>query len=617
MKRSSFLIRTVFITGIMCLLTVFGTTAFADMQNYPSPHLLDDPQSTITPCDEHTFSEWNILSDATCTENGSRERSCIICGYTESEEIVSEGHIFSEEWSVDTEPSCTVPGEMSHHCIHCEERTDVSEIPATGHSFPEEWITDKDATCTENGSKHRVCTECTEEEQEIIPAKGHTFEEEWTVDKEPSCTEPGLKSHHCAFCDEISDITEIEAFGHDYVCIFDKPATCESSGKRIYVCHNDETHTYEEFLPQLMHIESEWIIDDEPDYSHNGSRHKECILCGKTLRTETLSILSDITSPYGAIIIANNRWTKFSEKINATHYKNQTINITIEGHDNESGLKKTEYFVSSAIVPYSELALESWTEGNAISVEADGQYIIYARLTDNSDNVCYISSDLIVIDTASPIIDGVVDSGIYCKTATFEVTDENLLYVKINGTKAEPNNKGKYSVSAKNGFQSIEVCDSANNILFIVIMVNSEHEFKTLITDRIPTCLDGGAAHYECTHCGAVQYEMLDPYGHETPEEWEITKQPTCEIAGTRIKLCSRCGVLLESEEIPMLSHEYRNGKCIRCGKVYSKDLPLWAIIIGSAIAVLAIVIVVLDRTKKAKNMRAIDRTLAKISRRL
>ena len=35
----------------------------------------------------HTYSEWNVVREATTTEKGSRERSCTVCGYKETEEI--------------------------------------------------------------------------------------------------------------------------------------------------------------------------------------------------------------------------------------------------------------------------------------------------------------------------------------------------------------------------------------------------------------------------------------------------------------------------------------------------------------------------------------------------
>ena len=45
----------------------------------------------------------------------------------------------------------------------------------------------------------------------------HDYSSEWTIDVAPDCTEDGSKSHHCTVCGEKSDITVIEATGHNYV----------------------------------------------------------------------------------------------------------------------------------------------------------------------------------------------------------------------------------------------------------------------------------------------------------------------------------------------------------------------------------------------------------------
>lgn len=39
---------------------------------------------------EHCFDDWIVTKEPTGTEAGQKERSCTICGYTESEEIPKE-----------------------------------------------------------------------------------------------------------------------------------------------------------------------------------------------------------------------------------------------------------------------------------------------------------------------------------------------------------------------------------------------------------------------------------------------------------------------------------------------------------------------------------------------
>ena len=48
---------------------------------------------------EHDFSDWKIVKEATCEDNGKRRRVCTICGYSEEEVIKAQGHNFSD-WQV-------------------------------------------------------------------------------------------------------------------------------------------------------------------------------------------------------------------------------------------------------------------------------------------------------------------------------------------------------------------------------------------------------------------------------------------------------------------------------------------------------------------------------------
>lgn len=111
----------------------------------------------------HSFGDWQVVSPATCTADGSRQRVCTRCGAVE-----------------------------------------VQTLPATGHKFGE-WTTTKEPTCTETGTEKRICTVCSKEETRVIAALGHTPGTEVFVDK---------KYHWniCEVCDEAVNKTE-----HTYV----------------------------------------------------------------------------------------------------------------------------------------------------------------------------------------------------------------------------------------------------------------------------------------------------------------------------------------------------------------------------------------------------------------
>ncbi len=155
----------------------------------------------------------------TCTEAGEKTYTCTRCDKTKTEVVAALGHAYSEEWTVDKEATCEEAGSKSHHCTRpgCDGKSEVTVIEALGHEWGEGKET-KAPTCTEVGEKTYTCTRCNATKTEAIEALGHTYSEKWTVDKEATCEEAGSKSHHCTRpgCDSKSDITVIEALGHEW-----------------------------------------------------------------------------------------------------------------------------------------------------------------------------------------------------------------------------------------------------------------------------------------------------------------------------------------------------------------------------------------------------------------
>lgn len=108
----------------------------------------------------HSFGDWQVVSPATCTADGSRQRVCTRCGAVE-----------------------------------------VQTLPAAGHKFGE-WTTTKKPTCTETGTEKRTCSVCSKVETRVIAALGHTPGTEVSVDKEyhwntcEVCHQPVNKTEH-------------------------------------------------------------------------------------------------------------------------------------------------------------------------------------------------------------------------------------------------------------------------------------------------------------------------------------------------------------------------------------------------------------------------------------
>ena len=100
---------------------------------------------TVIPKLEHKYGDWKV-TEATCTEAGSRTKTCSVCGDVVTEAIPALGHDWEKEFTVDKAASCTEKGEKSIHCTRCDVRDQVTEIPALEHKYGD-WKVTTEATC--------------------------------------------------------------------------------------------------------------------------------------------------------------------------------------------------------------------------------------------------------------------------------------------------------------------------------------------------------------------------------------------------------------------------------------------------------------------------------------
>ena len=270
----------------------------------------------------HEWGEGKETKAPTCTEAGEKTYTCTRCDKTKTEAIEALGHAYSDEWTVDKEATCEEAGSKSHHCTRsgCDSKSEVTEIEALGHEWGEGKET-KAPTCTEAGEKTYTCTRCDKTKTEAIEALGHAYSEEWTVDKEASCEEAGSKSHHCTRpgCDSKSDVTVIEALGHEWGEGKEtKAPTCTEAGEKTYTCTRCNA-TKTEAIAALGHnYDTEWTVDKEATTTETGSKSHHCKVCGnKTDVTIIPMIKADVSINVEVV------------------KKEDTPDTTIEGSNNE------------------------------------------------------------------------------------------------------------------------------------------------------------------------------------------------------------------------------------------------------------------------------------------
>ena len=230
---------------------------------------------------EHIEGEWEVVEEPTCTEAGSREKTCIRCmEVLDTEPVDALGHE-AGEWEVVDEPTCTEAGSREKTCIRCEEPMGTEEIAALGHKAGE-WEIVEEASCTEAGSRERRCTECDEVlDTEEIPAAGHQAGE-WEIVEEASCTEAGSRERRCTECDEVLDTEEIPAAGHKAgAWEVTEEATCTESGEEEQSCEECGELLNTRKISATGHQFGSYQVVKKATVLAKGIKARTCTLCGK------------------------------------------------------------------------------------------------------------------------------------------------------------------------------------------------------------------------------------------------------------------------------------------------------------------------------------------------
>ncbi len=201
----------------------------------------------------HTYGSWTTTKAATCTADGTKSRSCSVCGAKQTGIVAKLGHNYSSTYTVDKAATCTADGTKSRSCSVCGAK-ETGTVAKLGHNYSSTYTVDKAATCTSTGTKSRHCTRCSATtDSTTIKATGHTYGN-WTTTKAATCTADGTKSRSCSVC------------GTKKTAIIDKTG----------------------------HKASDWIIDKAATATTKGSKHKECTVCGYIIETAEIGTTATI-----------------------------------------------------------------------------------------------------------------------------------------------------------------------------------------------------------------------------------------------------------------------------------------------------------------------------------
>ena len=270
-------------------------------------------KQTATPKGEHSYEVYTVA--ATCTSPGYTVRECSVCGDRHIEDITPaiphdyKAHVI--------EATCDAEGKTIHRCDGCGSSFVTDYTSPLGHSWDKGTLV-TNATCTGEGVMEYRCTRCGYHRLDADPADGH-------IPGAPAtCTEPQL----CTRCGAVLE----KALGHDYKSEVTAP-TCTEMGYTTNTCSRCGDTNKSDYTEPAGHKSGDWIIDKEPTIDSEGSKHKECTVCGEKLETQPIEKIynSATTDSKGEAIVGG-----YLVTVTDTDTKNPVANAAVALHKDNS-----------------------------------------------------------------------------------------------------------------------------------------------------------------------------------------------------------------------------------------------------------------------------------------
>ena len=452
---------------------------------------------------QHTWDDGQVTTAATCTENGVMTYTCTMCSDTKTEVIPATGHAYGEPvWSWTDGFKATATFTCTNDPSH------VKNVTATVTN-----AVTTEATCESTGVRTYTAKvtfegkEYTDTKTEVIPATGHAYGApvwKWNDDFKATAT------FTCA-----NDASHVENVTAEVTSAVTTPAACETTGVRTYtakVTFEDKEYTSSktEVIPAAGHTLTAVAKVPATCETAGVKAHWKCEVCGKL----------------------------FSDAEGKTETTLEKLAIPATGHAyGEPVWSWNDDFTASA----------TFTCGNDTShVET-----VNAAVTNE------------VTTEATCKADGV-------RTYTAKVTFEGKEYTDTK-TEAIPATGHAYGtpVWKWNDDFTASATFTCGNDTSHVETVNAA------VTNEVTTeatCEADGVRTYtakvtfEGKEYTDTKTEVIPATDHDT--ELVGAKDATCTEDGyTGDEVCKVCGVTVKQGEVlPALGHDYKDGKCSRCG---------------------------------------------------
>jgi hypothetical protein len=320
-------------------------------------------QESTTPKGEHEFSVTTV--PATCTSPGYTLQECAVCGERHITDITAAlPHNYVDKT---TPATCEGDGKTIHICEGCGSSFVTDYTDPLGHSW-DEGTEVTGSTCTGEGLIEYRCVRCGYHRLEGDAAAGHVPGEAAT------CTTPQL----CTKCGAVI----VNALGHDYQEEVTEP-TCTEMGYTTYTCSRCGDTYKGDYTDAAGHKPGDWIIDQEPTTDSEGSKHKECEVCGETLETEEIEKIYNqaTTDTHGEAVVGG-----YLVIVTDTDTKNPVANAFVALHADHT---LSVRLPSGRLLDYTDQTTITVLHTKDKSAVAN----MFIAVTDRQDNYCEDSTD--------------------------------------------------------------------------------------------------------------------------------------------------------------------------------------------------------------------------------
>lgn len=384
---------------------------------------------------EHEYGEWITVKNASCIAEGIRERTCKLCGSTESQSLETTSHTEVVDEAV--APTCQTNGYTAGaHCSICNYVLKAQEIIPAAHDYDDGVVSTK-ATCGVEGVKTFTCRVCGKVRNDVIPK---TYDHSYVTEivKVATCTEDGLKKMICQICGYVSR-ESIAKFGHSFGEGKETvAATCEKSGEKVYVCQ------------VCNYIKTDYVSP----LGHKPNANFVCTVCGKQCPITLNMTASEKTNAYKVRYLSERQiWHQDDEKryvlVFALEDSNKemisapcVVDITIVNDDGLTVYEATKMVKSSDF--------STWSYSNGAVKKYQGAIYIYDSeikegAIDDGDIFFTIYNDgYFTFPESSLSIDDLPKKQIKVKLPSLPVTLDYRSYAafKMTSLSYEVNNNG-------------------------------------------------------------------------------------------------------------------------------------------------------------------------------